>query len=53
MDLQWTKAVSDNGYSVVEGANELRIERPRIVAMTPILRKAMEIVVKEEEAKEK
>jgi hypothetical protein len=49
VELRWTRAVSDDGYSVIDGEGELRFERPRIVAMTPVLRKAMEIVLKEEE----
>jgi hypothetical protein len=48
VELRWTSAVSDDGYSVLEGEGELRFERPRIVAMTPVLRKAMEIVLREE-----
>jgi hypothetical protein len=49
VELRWTRAVSDDGYSVVDGVGkEMRFERPRIVAMTPVLRKAMEIVLKEE-----
>ena len=39
--------VSDDGYSVLERNGETRFERPRI-AMTAVLRKAMEIVLKEE-----
>lgn len=49
VELRWTRAISDDGYSVLEGAGEMRFERPRIVAMAPILRKAMEVVLKEEE----
>jgi len=49
VELRWTRAVSDDGYSIIDGAGELRFERPRIVAMTPVLRKAMEIVLKEED----
>ena len=49
VELRWTRAVSDDGYSVVDGEGKLRFDRPRIVAMTPVLRKAMEIVLKEEE----
>jgi len=52
VELRWTKAVSDDGYSVIDGEGELRFERPRIVAMTPVLGKAMEIVLKEEEIQE-
>jgi hypothetical protein len=48
VELRWTSAVSDDGYSVMEGEGELRFERPRIVAMTPVLRKAMDIVLKED-----
>jgi hypothetical protein len=48
LELRWTAAVSDDGYSVVEGEGEFRFERPRIVAMTPVLRKAMEIVLRED-----
>lgn len=50
VELRWTRAISDDGYSVTEGEGEMRFERPRIVAMTPVLRKAMEIVLKEEAA---
>jgi hypothetical protein len=49
VELRWTRAVSDDGYSVLEGSGELRFERPRIVAMTPVLRKAMEIVLREDD----
>jgi len=49
VELRWTRAVSDDGYSVIDGVGELRFERPRIVAMTPVLRKAMEIVLREED----
>jgi hypothetical protein len=49
VELRWTRAISDDGYSVLEGDGELRFERPRIVAMTPVLRKAMEIVLREDE----
>jgi len=52
VELRWTRAVSDDGYSIIDGAGELRFERPRIVAMTPVLRKAMEIVLKEEDMME-
>jgi hypothetical protein len=50
VELRWTRAISDDGYSVIEGEGEMRFERPRLVAMTPVLRKAMEIVLKEEAA---
>ena len=59
VELRWTGAVSDDGYSLIEGKGEFRFERPRIVAMTPVLKKAMEVVLKEdgmldeEEEKEK
>ena len=46
---RWTRAVSDDGYSVIYVEGDLRFERPRIVAMTAMLKKAMEIVLKEEE----
>lgn len=49
VELRWTSAISDDGYSVMEGDGELRFERPRIVAMTPVLRKAMEIVLREDQ----
>jgi TRAP-type uncharacterized transport system substrate-binding protein len=48
VELRWTRAVSDDGYSILEGQGDFRFERPRIVAMTPVLRKAMEIVLREE-----
>jgi hypothetical protein len=48
LELRWTRAVSDDGYNVIEESAGLKFERPRIVAMTPILRKAMEVVLKEE-----
>ena len=52
VELRWTRAVSDDGFSHLEdGAmgSDMRFERPRIVAMTPVLRKAMEIVLREDE----
>lgn len=51
VELRWTSAISDDGYSVMEGDGELRFERPRIVAMTPVLRKAMEIVLREDQGR--
>ena len=48
VELRCTRVVSDDGDSVIEGVGEMRFERPRIVAMSPVLRKAMEIVLKEE-----
>jgi len=44
VELRWTRAASDDGYNVENGG----FERPRVVVMTPILRKAMEVVLKEE-----
>jgi hypothetical protein len=59
VELRWTRAVSDDGFSseMVGGQGTsggkmdggLRFERPRIVAMTPVLRKAMEVVIMEDE----
>jgi len=40
----------DNGDDGDEGDNgDMVFERPRVVAMTPVLRKAMEIVMREDE----
>ena len=50
VELRWTRAISDDGSSVIEGKGEMRFERPRIVAMTPVLRKAIEVVLREEGA---
>jgi len=52
LELRWTRAVSDDGYNVLENVGGLRFEKPRIVAMTPILRKAMEVVLMEEGEKQ-
>ena len=62
VELRWTRAVSDDGFgSGVKIGGEggrtdgemkkegMRLERPRIVAMTPVLKKAMEIVLLEDE----
>ena len=63
VELRWTRAVSDDGFGSGEKIRgeggkmngemnwkeRMRFERPRIVAMTPVLRKAMEIVLLEDE----
>jgi hypothetical protein len=60
VELRWTRAVSDDGFSSEMVGGEggsggkmdgegLRFERPRIVAMTPVLRKAMEVVIMEDD----
>jgi len=49
LELRWTRAVSDDGFNILEERGGLKLERPRVLAMTPVLRKAMEIVLREEE----